>query len=248
MICSTNRTIIGSYKVVEVIAKNGKSFADGVFVKEAFLDCAKVLFDNLPNKCTIISRIKDMPISPRTVQRRITDMAADVIEQQTVTLKSANVFSVALDESIDINNNPRLAVVARYCSNGKVHEELCYLKPTYSTTKGKDILDIFIKNFEERGIDIKKIFSVTTDDAPAMMGQHRGFVTLVEQKIGHSVIKLHCIIHQENLCGKTSNSALNDVMSTETKIVSFLVATSASTHRQFRSLLEEMESAYQCRR
>ena len=77
-----------------------------------------------------------------------------------------------------------------------------------------------------------------------MMGQHRGFATLVEQKIGRPVVKLHCIFYQENLCAKISNSALNDVMSTVTKIVSFLVAHSATTHRQLRSLLEEMESAY----
>ena len=38
---------------------------------------------------------------------RTTDMATDVTEQQTVGLKRANVFSVALDESIDINDNPR---------------------------------------------------------------------------------------------------------------------------------------------
>ena len=57
-------------------------------------------------------------------------------------------------------------------------------------------------------------------------------------------MKLHCIVHQENLCAKISNSALNDVMPTVTKIVNFLVARSATTHRQFRSLLEEMESSY----
>ena len=184
-----------------------------------------------------------MPISPRKVERRITDMATDVNEHQTIALKGANVFSVALDESIDIDDNPRLAIVARYCSNGEVHEELCCLKPMYGTTKGKDILNTFTKSFEERGIDIK-VFLVTADGALAMMGQHRGFVTLVEQKIGHPAVKLHCIIHQENLCEKISNSALNDVMSTVTKIVSFLFARSATTHRQYRALLEEMESAY----
>ena len=91
---------------------------------------------------------------------------------------------------------------------------------------------------------MKKIFSVTTDGAPAMIGQHRGFVNLIEQKIRHHVMKLHCIVHQENLCAKISNSALNDVMSTVTKTVNPLVARSATTHRQFRSLLEEMESSY----
>ena len=102
-----------------------------MFVKEAFVNCAEVLFDDLPNKRIIILRIKDMPISPRTIERRthIMDMATDVTEQQTVALKHGNVFSVALDESIDINDNPRLAIVARYCSNGKVYEELCCLKP-----------------------------------------------------------------------------------------------------------------------
>ena len=94
------------------------------------------------------------------------------------------------------------------------------------------------------GIDTKKILPVTTDGTPAMMGQHRRFVTLFERKIGHLVVKLHCIIYQENLCAKISNSALNDVMSTVTKIVSFLIARSATTHRQFRSLLEEIENAY----
>ena len=50
---------------------------------------------------------------------------------------------------------------------------------------------------------MKKIFSVTTDGAPAMMGQHRGeFVNFIEKKIGHPVMKLHCIFHRENLCAK----------------------------------------------
>ena len=164
-------------------------------------------------------------------------MATDGTGQQTVELKAANVFSIALDQSMDKNDNSRSEVVSKYCSNGEVHEKLCCLKLKYDTTKGKDILNTFTKNFQERGIDIKKIFSVITDGAPATMGQHRRFVTLAEQKIGHPVMELHCIIHQENLCVKISNSALYDVMSIVTKIVSFLVVRSATTHRQFRSLL-----------
>ena len=95
VICSINQTIKGSYKIAEGIAKHGKPFIDQLFVKEAFISCAEVLFDDSPNKCTLTSRIKDMPASPRTVERRITDMATDVTEQQTAALKAANVFSVA---------------------------------------------------------------------------------------------------------------------------------------------------------
>ena len=82
----------------------------------------------------------------------------------------------------------------------------------HGTTTGKDRLDTFTKHFEERVIDVKKIFSVTTDGAPATIGQHREFVNLIEQKISYSVMKLHCIVYQENLCAKISNLALNDVM------------------------------------
>ena len=38
----------------------------------------------------------------------------------------------------------------------------------YVTTKGKNICDTFTKHFEERRVDTKKIFSVTTDGAPVI--------------------------------------------------------------------------------
>jgi len=156
-----------------------------------------------------------------------------------------------------------LAVVARYYSDGEVHEDIFCLKPMYSNTKGKDILDTFTEHVQERQIDIE-MFSVTI---PAMIGQHRGFVTLAEQKIGHPVMKLHCIVHQENLCVKISNAALDDAMSTVTKIVTSLshalpqhtdnIKTPQGWRSwiwsqfallgnrfQFRSFLEEMESAF----
>ena len=100
----------------------------------------------------------------------------------------------------------------------------------YGSAKGKDIPETFIVNFEEREIDMKKIFSVATDGAPATMGQYRGSVTLVEQTIGLPVVEMHCILHLENLCAKISNSALNDVMPTATKIMNFLVARFATMH------------------
>ncbi|KAM3616643.1 uncharacterized protein V6R79_021193 [Siganus canaliculatus] len=69
------------------------------------------------------------------------------------------------------------------------------------TTKEEDVAKVFIEHFEGRGVDIKKIFAVTTDGAPAMVGKHKGALKLIEDKVGHSVMKLHCIIHQENPCG-----------------------------------------------
>ena len=111
----------------------------------------------------------------------------------------------ALDESVDINDIPRLAIIARYCTDDDVQEELCCLSSMYGSTKGIDILEKFIDHFEKIQVNIKKIFAVTTDGAAAMVGRDRGFVALIEKKIGHPVMKFHCIIHQENLCAKIPN-------------------------------------------
>ena len=80
-----------------------------------------------------------------------------------------------------------------------MHEELYCLKRMYITTTGNHTLDTFTKHFKESGIDMMKIFSVTTDGAPAMIGQHRGFVNPIEQNIRYPVIKLHCIVHQKKI-------------------------------------------------
>ena len=151
VISGKNRTTESSYKAAECIAQHENPFTDKVFIKEAFLSCADVLFDDLPNK-SIISRIQDMPVSARTIERRITGIAKEVNKQQTIALKTANVFSVALDESIDVDDIPRLAVVARYRCVGEVHKELCCLKAMFGTTTEKDILNTFTKHFEERGL------------------------------------------------------------------------------------------------
>ena len=44
-----------------------------------------------------------MFVSTRTVEKRIAEMVDNVSEQQTVDLTTTPVFSVALDESVDIN-------------------------------------------------------------------------------------------------------------------------------------------------
>ena len=238
-----NHATEASYRIAHCIAKHGKPFTDGEYIKEAFLSCSDVLFENLPNKETIKSRIKDIPTSARSVQRRVDEMAENVRDQQTAGLKDATVFSIALDESVDVNDIPRLAVMARYCDSS-VREELCCLKPMPDTTKGEDIAKASIEHFEDRGIDMSKVFAVTTDGAPAMVGRQKGAVKLIEEKVGHPIMKLHCIIHQENLCAKMSNSDLGEVMATVAKVVNFIVKRSALTHRQFQSLLEEMDSAY----
>ncbi|GFY26507.1 DUF4371 domain-containing protein [Trichonephila clavipes] len=72
-----------------------------------------------------------------------------------------------LDESIDITKSARLAVFARYCV-GIIKEELIAIISLLTTTKGTDICTAVKNSLAEKEIDLKKIVSVTTDDASNM--------------------------------------------------------------------------------
>lgn len=78
--------------------------------------------------------------------------------------------------------------------------------------------------------DIWKIFAMTNDGTPAVTRKQQRSVRLIEKNVGHSFMKLHCIIHQENHCAKMSNSDLNKVMATLVKVLNFIVKRSALTH------------------
>ena len=80
------------------------------------------------------------------------------------------VFSIVLDETVDVNDVERVAIVARYCHNVRIYEELCCLIPLYGTVKGEDIITSFLSYFENQNIDLNKLFCVTTDGGPATVG------------------------------------------------------------------------------
>lgn len=233
-----------SYKIAQCVALNGKPFTDGEYIKEAFLSGAEVLFRDLKNKDIILSRIREIPVSARSVERRISDLAENVTTKQTTGLKQSLVFSVALDESTDVNDASRLAVVARYLENNHIYEELCCLLPLHDTTKAEDILCAFTGYFSKQDINLNKLFCVTTDGAAAMVGKKKGFVKLLENHVGRKLLSFHCIIHQEGLCAKTSSLDLVSVMKTVVEIINFLISRSSLVHRQFKSLLQEVECEY----
>ncbi|GFY51730.1 hypothetical protein TNIN_150451 [Trichonephila inaurata madagascariensis] len=74
------------------------------------VNMAFFIFD-LPNLQSILSQIQEIPASARTVDRRITQMAENVTAKQNSGLQETVAFSIALDESKDVND---VAVIARY--------------------------------------------------------------------------------------------------------------------------------------
>jgi len=48
----------------------------------------------------------------------------------------------------------------------------------HGTTTGEYIVKMFVNHFEEREIDIRKMFPSTTDGAPAVVRKQKGFVKI----------------------------------------------------------------------
>ncbi|GFX80134.1 general transcription factor II-I repeat domain-containing protein 2A [Trichonephila clavipes] len=117
-------TSAASYSAANAIARQGKPFQEGEFLKEAWLACAPSLFDDFDNKDKIIQRIKDVPLSRNTMKDRILKLAENVTDQQKRDINSAPFISLCLDERIGITKSARLALFARYCVGNIIKEEL----------------------------------------------------------------------------------------------------------------------------
>ncbi|XP_066585243.1 general transcription factor II-I repeat domain-containing protein 2B-like [Prorops nasuta] len=121
-------------------------------------------------------------------------------------------------------------------------EELLDFFPLYVTTTGADIFSAVENTFEKFNINFSKCSCIVTDGAPSMVGTRIGFAEKLFQR-NIKVPLIHCIIHQEALCGKAIK--ITAAMKMITKIINFIKGGNRSlTHRQFKLFLAEHDSLY----
>ena len=94
-------------KATECLALRGKHHTDGIYIKQTFLSSADILFSDLPNQDIILFQIRDIPVSARSIDRRIAHMAEDITTKQRIGLQQFQVFSVAAGENTDLNDLSR---------------------------------------------------------------------------------------------------------------------------------------------
>jgi hypothetical protein len=117
-------------------------------------------------------------------------------------------FSLALDESTDLTDTAQLIFWVRFVlPDLKICEEILVLCGLRGRTCGTHILERFFEASKKCDLDMKKLASVTTDGALAMIGGKSGFVSLLKQHLNENGLKtmlpsFHCILHQENLCAQ----------------------------------------------
>ena len=148
-------------------------------------------------------------------------MQDDIAKQLKLSLqakiyKKESLFSLAVDESTDINDSAQLLIFVRCLfSSFELCEDFLSMKTLATRTRGEDIF-IAVKNACIRsGLDLKYLRGVCTDGTPAMTGNQQGFVTRFADYVSNEydnkeLINLYCTFHQEALCAKSV--ALNTIL------------------------------------
>ncbi|KAM8927714.1 general transcription factor II-I repeat domain-containing protein 2B-like [Pelodytes ibericus] len=202
----------------------------------AMLAGSSSLFRDFPNKDKIIQSISEMPVSINTVKDRVLHMRSDVSQQLSTDLQKAACYSVCLDESTDINNHARLAVILRYAVGDVMREELLKLLSLPRRTQGIDIHNAVMEAFLAQEIRPENVVSITSDGAPCMVGATSGFIQFFVKEVKH-------IIHQEALCARDSSKKFEDILKDVTKMVNYIMDP-ALNFRQFQALLDEVHAQY----
>lgn len=230
--------VVASYEVALLLAKKKKPFTDGEEIVKPVLEiAARMLGDK-----NIQAKFKDIPLSNNTMTRRIEELADNVSEQIAFHASNCKFFSLAMDESTDISDTAQVSIFIRAVSNTfEVIEELLGLESIQGTTKGTDLFRILKTCVEKNKLDWKRLDSICTDGAPALTGRHVGCLSLLEKFLARPLLKYHCIIHQESLCGKAMN--MNHVMDVVVKCVNKIRAKSLN-RREFRQFISELDAEY----
>ena len=62
------------------------------------------------------------------------------------------------------------------------------------TTTGRDIYEYVNLALEKLNVDRRKIYSITTDGAPALTGKNNGFVALFKQSDDHEILNNNYVL------------------------------------------------------
>ncbi|XP_067215683.1 protein FAM200A-like [Linepithema humile] len=232
------QALAASYAISNLIAKNSKSFCEGNFIKECLIAAVKSFGNSLT-----LEEATSIPLTDKTIKSRIDNIASSLEQKLKSLLESCSFFSLCLDESTDNRHVSQLNIFARIVQNDFSHvEALLDFVPLHNRTTGIDIFTAVNQTLQKFGIDFSKCSAIVTDGAKAMIGSKNGFFGQLKQRnLKFPVI--HCIIHQEALCGK--DVKLCTAMQTVTKITNVIKGGNKFlSHRKFQHFLEEHNAVY----
>ncbi|XP_059573054.1 general transcription factor II-I repeat domain-containing protein 2A-like [Alligator mississippiensis] len=226
-----------SYAVTLQLAKAKKPYSDGDLVKKCAIEMARAFGDE-----NMVKNFETVSLSHQTVAQRIEDMSNQVCEKLLYNVKKCRYFSLSLAEITDQTDTSQLLIFIRTVEEDfSVKEELLSLVSLHDTTKGTDIFEALQKSVSEYG-GFEKCTCIATDGGRAVIGSEFGLSDLLK-KSGVTCPMIHCVIHQESLCGKWVKQA--EAMKVVVKVTSLICGGNKSLlNSKFHSFLEEMQSVY----
>ena len=190
----------------------------------------------------VARKFEAVSLSHQTIARRVSDLGKHVSLKLKNIVENCIYFSLALDESTDISNTSELFIFIRTVDvNFTVQEKLVKVCSLNEGTKGSNIYAALKSVIHDYG-GYEKCSCIVTDGIRAMSGDNIGLVGLLK-KNGINCMTLHCIIHQQALCGKMLQTS--DVMKTVVQIVNLIRGSNkAHRHRCFITFLQELNAEF----
>jgi len=189
--------LTASYVISLQIAKCKKAYSIGEALIKPSLTaaCNEVLGQ------AAASKMKDIPLSNDTVERRISYMAEDT---ETQPIKKSKLSALQLDESTDIHNNSNLLTYVRYTDHDEsdMKEDILRVSEIPTHTTSSEIFKVLNGFIEERGLELKNCVGVCTDGAACLTGRNSGLVTKIKDMAGNNLPSTHCYIQRQNLASK----------------------------------------------
>ncbi|GFW75578.1 SCAN domain-containing protein 3 [Trichonephila clavipes] len=176
---------MASFVFGQEIAKRGKPYTDGEYIKNCFINASEELFQDFKNKADILKRIRELPLSAKTIKDRTIKMCSNITTQHIEDLKLVSALSIAVDESCDINDAAQVSLFVRFMSHSGPKEELLGLLPLKGQTRGEYIANAVIECMDKHHIPLDKIVSFSTDGPKSMTSVTKGFVAILKEKINH---------------------------------------------------------------
>ena len=236
--CESLAMLEASYGIAFLLAKKHKPFSDS---EEIIKPCIQKFVQSIGHK-NIEKKAKEIALSKQTITRGIEEVSHDVCEQLKDRFHTYSFFSLALDESADISDVAQLSIFIRGTDDSfNVFEKLIGLESLHGRTLGLDIFNKVRLCLENLQLDFSKLLSVCTYGAPSIVGNISGTVTLLERFVGRPLVKYHCILHQESLCGKVIN--LQHVMTPIIKCVNKIKARGLN-RREFKEYCQLFDMEY----
>ncbi|KFD60778.1 hypothetical protein M514_27057, partial [Trichuris suis] len=218
--------LLASYRIALMIAKSGNPHCIGEdLILPATAEIQEtVLHQPAP---TIVSKI---PLSRRTVQRRIDAIAQDIEATLCGILKNT-------EESTLPGNEAVLLAYVRFIKQERLVQELLFAKELLTDTRGESIFEVVNDFFKKKQIPFKNILAVATDGAPSMVGRYRGFVAYLKEVVP-DVLAVHCVLHRQHLVAKLLSACLTSSLQYAIQPVNRIKA-DALSDRLFRQLWDE---------